>query len=246
MLRLCCVGVLLSLVPQAGDEYKEYAAGTIRKIVGSKVILTVKGKDDTVKDVEFYVGNSLEPFDVDGKKLKNSALLWILQKGNVIDVKTKRVNGKAVGERGDVDFAVQVKAIKILKADELLQAGSEWVGTYKLTTISKGDRQPSISSNEFRFVVKSRDEEKFKGEMWAKTRFDNNGMQIEGTIDKKGVIRFAPTKEIGDRFFWPDNSVGFFNFTATAAGARIAGKGGLVTGNTHRLLEFDVTLKARD
>ncbi len=233
MLRLCCLPVLLCLVPQVGDEFKEYAGGTIRKIVGTRVILSIKDKDDKAKDVEFYVGKALEPFDVDGKKLKPSALLWILQKGNVIDVKTKKVDGKSVGEKGEVDFAIQVKAIKVLKANELLLAGTEWIGTYKetkiveytenvfingkLNTVLK--RKSVITTGDFRFVVKSRNEEEFKAEMW----FKGSGLEVAGKIEKSGVARFTPSKEIKGSH-WPRTVIGYLRFEVTVAGNQMRGK----------------------
>jgi hypothetical protein len=121
-------------------------------------------------------------------------------------------------------------------AEDLAQPGTSWEGSVKLVEVEKG--RPKFSSTDSRLVIRTRDGDKFSGEFWCAT--NSRGLAIEGSVDKKGTVRFKVTKEI--RGEWRKDLVANAAFLGKLKDKEIAGRFG-VPGNNARYGEIRVQLK---
>jgi hypothetical protein len=134
-------------------------------------------------------------------------------------------------------------SVATLAAKENFADGSTWTGIMRTAHVSNRTKKTtSTESFDVKLVIKTVDDNgKFTGEFY-KDR-DRYALEIEGKINKKGVIAFTPVKEI--KGGWANNVVGNWTFAATLRGKQIAGRASIPsTGNTYTYLsEYNIKLK---
>lgn len=94
-------------------------------------------------------------------------------------------------------IAVAAFSLAAPPAEDHFTAGSKWAGVMKWTHTPdrrKGERGPQHRSTDASLTVTARAEGSFTGAyQWDK---EKNAVEISGTIDAKGAVKFTVTKEL--------------------------------------------------
>ncbi|MFL5339929.1 MAG: hypothetical protein ACJ8F7_07250 [Gemmataceae bacterium] len=213
-MRVCFATLLAALVLSGAALAEEYKEAKVRVKSKNKVTLEVKD-GDTGKDVVVYIPTTVSSEDLAGRTFKgHEATMKLLTEGNTVTVKTEKGDGKPFGEKGEVELATEVKLVKTLSTEDVAVAGAEFVGTFKQVRVNQNTGKTSLYTTDCKIIIKSRDSDKFTGEFW-KNR-DRDRMEIEGTIDNKGKIKFTLTKEL--RGTWDNKIIGQYKFDGTIKG----------------------------
>jgi hypothetical protein len=134
-------------------------------------------------------------------------------------------------------------------AKENFEEGATWTGIMRTAQVSnKSKKTIRTESFDVKLVIKSIKEPgkttTFTGEFYKQN--DAHGLEVEGRVTSKGVISFAPTKEI--KGSWANNVVGNWTFAAQLQnkGKQITGRATIMsTGNSYTHLS-EYVLKAKE